>query len=72
MFDSEKVVVSVVNPLLLVLEDAWHVSVCACVHAESYQTLRPRTIASQAPRPTGILQAKVLQWIAVPFSRGTS
>lgn len=41
MFDSEKVVASVVNPLLLVLEDAWRVSVCACVHAQSYQTLRP-------------------------------
>ena len=32
----------------------------------------PRTAASQAPLSMGILQARILEWIAIPFSRGTS
>ena len=32
----------------------------------------PRTAAHQAPLSMGILRAKVLEWVAVPFSRGSS
>ena len=30
------------------------------------------TIAHQAPLSTGILQARILEWVAVPSSRGSS
>ena len=32
----------------------------------------PRTIADQAPLSMGILQARILQWVATPSSRGSS
>ena len=32
----------------------------------------PRTIAHQAPLSVGILQARILQWVAMPSSRGSS
>ena len=28
------------------------------------------TVARQVPLSTGILQAKILEWVAMPFSRG--
>ena len=30
------------------------------------------TVADQAPLSMGILQARILEWLAVPFSRGSS
>ena len=32
----------------------------------------PRTIASQAPLSMGILQARILEWVAIASSRGSS
>ena len=32
----------------------------------------PWTVARLPPLSTGILQARILEWIAVPFSRGSS
>ena len=32
----------------------------------------PRTEASQAPLSMGILQARILDWFAMPSSRGSS
>ena len=32
----------------------------------------PRTVAHQAPPSVGILQARILEWAAIPFSRGSS
>ena len=32
----------------------------------------PWTVAYQAPLSTGILQARILEWVASPFSRGSS
>ena len=32
----------------------------------------PRTVAHQAPLSTGILQARALEWVAVPSSGGSS
>jgi len=34
--------------------------------------MTPWTVAHQAPLSMGILQARTLEWVAVPFSRGTS
>ena len=31
-----------------------------------------RTVAHQAPRSMGILQARILEWVAMPSSRGSS
>ena len=39
-------------------------------HVQLFAT--PWTVARQAPLSMGILQARVLEWIAVPFSRGSS
>ena len=32
----------------------------------------PGTVACQAPQSMGILQARILEWVAIPFSRGSS
>ena len=32
----------------------------------------PWIVACQAPLSTGILQARILEWVAIPFSRGSS
>ena len=32
----------------------------------------PWTVALQAPLAMGILQARILEWVAVPSSRGSS
>ena len=34
--------------------------------------MTPWTRACQAPLSMGILQARILEWVAVPFSRGSS
>ena len=47
-----------------------------CMHTQSlnhvwlFVTLW--TVAHQAPLSTGILQARILEWVAIPFSRGSS
>ena len=47
--------------------------VCVLV-AQSFLTLCPIpwTVAHPAPPVHGVLQARILQWVAIPFSRGTS
>ena len=35
-------------------------------------SVAPRTIVHQAPLPMGILQARILEWAAISFSRGSS
>ena len=41
--------------------------------AKSCLTLEtPCTVAHQAPLSIGILQAKILEWVAISFSRGSS
>ena len=34
--------------------------------------MTPWTVAHQAPPSLGILQASVLEWVAMPYSRGSS
>ena len=44
-----------------------------CLGAQSCQLFEtPWTVAHQAPLSIGILQARILEWVAVPFSRGSS
>ena len=44
---------------------AWSVS-----HVQLFATLQ--TIARQAPLSMGILQVRILEWVTIPFSRGSS
>ena len=44
-------------------------SVPCSVMSGSFAT--PWTVAHQAPLSVGILQARILEWVAMPFSRGT-
>ena len=44
-----------------------------CLVAQSCPTLcDPWTVAHQAPLSMGILQARILEWVAMPSSRGSS
>ena len=48
---------------------------CACMlsHFSHIQLfVIPWTVAHQAPLSMGILQARILEWVAMPFSRGSS
>ena len=38
--------------------------------SDSFET--PQTVAHQAPVSMGILQARILEWVAFSFSRGSS
>ena len=39
-------------------------------HIQRFAT--PWTVAHQAPLSMGILQVRILEWVAIPFSRGSS
>ena len=43
---------------------------CVLSHVRFFATLW--TVAFQAPLSTGILQARILEWVAMPSSRGSS
>ena len=44
-----------------------------CLVAQSCPTfVTPWTVARQAPLSMGILQARILEWVAMPSSRGSS
>ena len=45
-----------------------HMHTCVCVQLFT----APWTAARQAPLSVGILQARILEWAAIPFSRGFS
>ena len=40
--------------------------------AQLFLFATPWTVAHQAPLSTGILQARILEWVAISFSRGSS
>ena len=50
-----------------------YVYIYVCMHAQSHSHVQlfvtPQT---GIPLSTGILQARILEWITIPFSRGTS
>ena len=42
-------------------------------HRDVSSSLQPHEVwAQQAPLALGILQARILEWVAMPFSRGSS
>ena len=45
------------------------VNILCCV-SQSYLTATPWTAAHQASLSMGILQVRILEWVAMPFSRG--
>ena len=57
-----------------------HMCVCVCVYiyavlclvAQSYLFVTLWTVARQAPLSMGILQARILEWVAMLSSRGSS
>ena len=56
-----------------------HVCVCVCVcihiyrsHSVVFDNVIPWTVAHQAPLSMGFLRARILEWITIPFSRGSS
>ena len=44
----------------------------AVLVAQLCVTVTPWTVARQAPLSMGILQVRILEWVAIPFSRGPS
>ena len=52
------------------------VCVCVCVCTQSLSCAQlfeiPWAVARQAPLSMGILQARMLEWVAMPSSRGSS
>ena len=48
----------------------WKVKVKSLSHVRLFAT--PWTVAHQASLSTGFFQARILQWVAIPFSRGSS
>ena len=46
------------------------VCVCMCYSLSCFVT--PRAIAHQAPLSMGILHTRILKWVAMPSSRGSS
>ena len=45
-------------------------AVLSCCRVRLFVT--PWTVAHQAPLSTGILQARILEWVAKPFFKGSS
>ena len=46
-------------------------SVCVLSHSVVSYSVTPWTVARQAPLSMGIFQARILEWVAMPSSRGS-
>ena len=57
-------------PLLREAESTWGVTLSRFSRVQLSAT--PWTVACQAPLSMGILQARILEWVAMPSSRGSS
>ena len=65
------------EPILLVKRlEKWRAAECkkkpVCLVAQSCLFVTPWSVAHQAPLSMGILQARILEWVATPSSRGSS
>ena len=52
-----------------------HVCVCVCVcvsHSAMFDSLQPMDYSPPGSSVHGSLQARILEWVAIPFSRGAS
>ena len=58
---------------IILKDNPYNSMLVLCLVAQSCPTLcDPWTVACQAPRSIGILQARILEWVAKPSSRGSS
>ena len=62
------------SELFIVFKDWLDFHKLCCAESLSHVQLlaTPRTVARQAPLSMGILQARILEWVAMPSSRGSS
>ena len=49
-----------------------HGALCPCMHAQSHLTCNPMDCILPGFSVHGILQARILEWVATPSSRGSS
>ena len=49
-----------------------HGALCPCMHAQSHVTCNPMDCILPGFSVHGILQARILEWVATPSSRGSS
>ena len=63
--------ITVANPYIAPnrIQSTLHISCCAVL---SCSVMSPWTVAHQAPLSMGILQARILEWVAMSSSRGSS
>ena len=64
-------------PVLRKLHKGWKVELEEIFTVLSHSAVSnslwpPWTVAHQAPLSMGIIQARILEWVAIPFSRGSS
>ena len=56
--------------LILIILHLFPILLCLVIsHVQLFAT--PCTVAFQAPLSIGILQARILEWVAISFSRGS-
>ena len=80
MISNEKVVCVIAVALLVHCREFFLIKAATCGHnsvAQSYLLSRPILCNSMdcSPRGSsvhGIFQARILEWVAIPFSRGSS
>ena len=54
-------------------EGTWFYFQCAVLdHSVVSNSVTPWTVAHQAPLSMGMFQARILEWVAMPSSRGSS
>ena len=57
--------------LILIILHLFPILLCLVIsHVQLFAT--PCTVAFQAPLSIGILQARILEWVAISFSKGSS
>ena len=56
------------NPMGL----SWELVCMLCLSVMSYSSWPPELYGLPVPSVHGILQARILEWVAIPFSRGSS
>ena len=55
--------------LVIILKSKWVVVIVVKSLSCVWLFMTPWTVACQTPLYTGILQARILEWVAIPFSR---
>ena len=66
------VFVTTIKVLILLWFNTWWVCVCVLVTQSCLTLSDPMDCGPPASSVHGILQARILEWIAIPFSRGSS